>query len=98
MASANSPTITPSFLMLHGQAAYWTAVRRHSTAYQGREQESLFLTMVAAIGKRAQEHNDTLQERDIHRFSTLKLLCQDRHADHHLLDNSSISTGIAPLI
>src|ERR1019366_6018333 len=46
------------------------------------------LTMVAAIGKRTQEHHDTLQERDIHRFSTLKLLCQDRHASYNLLDNS----------
>jgi hypothetical protein len=44
--------------------------------------------MVAAIGERAQEHHDALQERDIHQFSTLKLLCQDRNASHHLLDNS----------
>jgi hypothetical protein len=44
--------------------------------------------MVEAIRKRAQEHRDTLQKRDIHWFSTLKLVCQDRHAGHHLLDNS----------
>jgi hypothetical protein len=44
--------------------------------------------MVAVIGNSAQERHDTLQERDIRGFSTLKLLCQDRHARHHLLDNS----------
>src|ERR1017187_7394943 len=78
----------PSFLMLYGQAAYWTALRRHPTAYQSREQKTLFLPMVEAIRKRAQEHHDTLQKGDIHRFSTFNLLCQDRHAGHHLLDNS----------
>ena len=88
--------------MLHGQAANWTAVRRHSTAYQGREQEGLFFAMVAAIGKRSQEHHDTLQERDIHRFSPLKLPARtDMPATIFWITRcsaSSISIGVAPLI
>jgi hypothetical protein len=71
--------------MLHGQAAYGATVRWYSAAFQCWEQESLFFTVVAVIGKRAQEYQDTLRERNIHRFSILKPLCRKRHTGHRLL-------------